>query len=116
MQKLAINDQLGSCTWQEIYVVFRVYGLNSGKIGVKIYVDPEAARKDGRLQFEPADERWKVTPGKPQPQAEAQAQVTVQSQSVTTTTTTGRNSWRLSSHGVSTCAQPPVSGLRLMEI
>jgi len=37
-----------------------VYGLETGNIGVIIYTDPEAARKDGRLEFEP--NQWLVTP------------------------------------------------------
>jgi hypothetical protein len=45
---------------KKVYVLFRVYGLESGRIGVKIYVDPEIARKDGQLEFE-AD-GWTVTP------------------------------------------------------
>ena len=41
------------------YVLFRVFGLESGDIGVKVYVDPEAARKNGLLEFE--TESWAVT-------------------------------------------------------
>jgi hypothetical protein len=45
---------------QKAYVLFRVYGLESGRVGVKLYVDPERARKDGQLEFE-AD-GWIITP------------------------------------------------------
>ena len=48
---------------KEVYALFRVYGLGSGDVGVKIYIDPEAARKDGRLEFEAAS--WSVTPRTP---------------------------------------------------
>lgn len=45
---------------KKVYALFRVYGLESGRVGVKVYVDPEIARKDGQLEFE-AD-GWIVTP------------------------------------------------------
>lgn len=45
---------------KKVYALFRVYGLESGRAGVKVYVDPEIARKSGQLEFE-ADS-WTVTP------------------------------------------------------
>jgi hypothetical protein len=45
---------------KKVYALFRVYGLESGRLGVKIYIDPENARKGGKLEFE-AD-GWTVTP------------------------------------------------------
>ncbi|KAN0122902.1 hypothetical protein V8E51_001228 [Hyaloscypha variabilis] len=45
---------------KKVYVLFRVYGLESGQIGLIIYVDPEVARKGGQLEFE-AD-GWTVKP------------------------------------------------------
>lgn len=45
---------------KQLYVLFRVYGLDSGRIGVKVYVDPEIARKERQLEFEPKE--WTVTP------------------------------------------------------
>lgn len=44
---------------KKVYVLFRVFGLESGDIGVKVYVDPEAARQNGLLEFE--TESWAVT-------------------------------------------------------
>ena len=44
---------------KKVYVLFRVFGLESGDISVKVYVDPEAARKNGQLEFE--TESWAVT-------------------------------------------------------
>jgi hypothetical protein len=44
---------------KKVYVLFRVFGLKSGDIGVKVYVDPEAARENGLLEFEA--ESWLVT-------------------------------------------------------
>ncbi|KAF2791877.1 hypothetical protein K505DRAFT_326545 [Melanomma pulvis-pyrius CBS 109.77] len=64
---------------KKLYVLFRVYGLESGDVGVRVYIDPEAARKDGRLEFE-AD-GWIVTPRKkarsrPQAQDGGEAEAT----------------------------------------
>jgi hypothetical protein len=57
---------------KEVYALFRVYGLKSGHVNVKIYIDPEAARKDGCLEFEV--ESWSVTPRmKPADQTQARA-------------------------------------------
>lgn len=44
---------------KKLYALFRVYGLESGKIGVKLFLDPEGARKQGLLEFEA--EGWTVT-------------------------------------------------------
>lgn len=43
---------------KKLYVLFRVYGLESGRIGFKLFVDPEDARKRGALLFE--SEGWTV--------------------------------------------------------
>jgi hypothetical protein len=45
---------------KKIYVLFRIYGLESGRIGVKVYVDPEIARRGGHLEF--AADSWTVMP------------------------------------------------------
>lgn len=37
---------------KKLYVLFRVYGLESGRIGFKLFVDPEEARRRGQLTFE----------------------------------------------------------------
>jgi hypothetical protein len=51
-----------------VYCIFRVYGLESGNVRLRVFVDPDAARGEGRLDFEA--EEWKVTPKeKPQPLA-----------------------------------------------
>lgn len=44
---------------KRLYVLFRVYGLESGRIGFKLFVDPEDARRRGLLLFEA--EGWTVT-------------------------------------------------------
>ena len=38
--------------------MFRVFGLEDGNVGVRVYVDPETARKNGLLEFK--TERWSV--------------------------------------------------------
>ncbi|KAF5589156.1 ATPase-like ATP-binding domain-containing protein [Fusarium pseudocircinatum] len=45
----------------EIYVVFRVFQLDSDGIGLCVYTDPEKLRQDGRLLFK--GQTWSVTPG-----------------------------------------------------
>jgi hypothetical protein len=59
-QTISSDDGRNPYQKKEVYALFRVYGLNSGHVGVKIYIDPEAARKDGRLEFDV--ESWSVTP------------------------------------------------------
>jgi hypothetical protein len=44
----------------EIYMVLRVFWLNSDSIGMCVYFDPEQLRQDGRLLF--TAQTWSVTP------------------------------------------------------
>lgn len=44
----------------EVYMVLRVFWLNSDKIGMCVYFDPEQLRQDGRLLF--TAQTWSVTP------------------------------------------------------
>ena len=37
---------------KEVYALFQVYGLESGRTRVKVYVDPKSARKGRQLEFE----------------------------------------------------------------
>ena len=59
MQSSSRANSRFSTQKKNVYVLFRVFGLESGDIGVKVYVDPEAARKNGLLEFE--TESWAVT-------------------------------------------------------
>ncbi|KAF5638186.1 uncharacterized protein FTJAE_5432 [Fusarium tjaetaba] len=45
----------------EIYIVFRVFQLDSDGIGLCVYTDPEKLRQDGRLLFK--GQAWSITPG-----------------------------------------------------
>ncbi|KAH6986493.1 hypothetical protein BKA56DRAFT_670643 [Ilyonectria sp. MPI-CAGE-AT-0026] len=45
----------------EVYMIFRVFWLNSDRIGMCIYFDPEQLRQDGRLVF--TGQTWSITPG-----------------------------------------------------
>ncbi|KAH6874355.1 hypothetical protein B0T10DRAFT_205754 [Thelonectria olida] len=45
----------------EVYMIFRVFWLNSDRIGLRIYFDPEQLRQDGQLVF--TGQTWSVTPG-----------------------------------------------------
>ncbi|KAF5665414.1 hypothetical protein FCIRC_10567 [Fusarium circinatum] len=45
----------------EIYIVFRVFQLNSDGIGLCVYTDPEKLRQDGGLLFK--GQAWSITPG-----------------------------------------------------
>lgn len=47
---------------KKLYVIFRVYGLNSGHVGVKVYADPLRAEEEERLNFELTNGSWTVTP------------------------------------------------------
>lgn len=59
MQSSSASNTQFSTQQKKIYILFRVFGLESGDIGVKVYVDLEEARKNGLLKFEP--ESWVVT-------------------------------------------------------
>ncbi|VUC31113.1 unnamed protein product [Clonostachys rosea] len=37
---------------KKVFAIFRVYGLEPGEIGVKVYVDAESASQEGNLKFE----------------------------------------------------------------
>jgi hypothetical protein len=43
----------------DVYVILRVFNLE-GRIGLRVYVDPEASRRDGELDFNV--ETWAVKP------------------------------------------------------
>ncbi|KAJ4052179.1 hypothetical protein NW756_001612 [Fusarium oxysporum] len=45
---------------RKVYILFRIHGLESGQVGVRIYIDLEALRKTGDLVFEA--QSWTVTP------------------------------------------------------
>jgi hypothetical protein len=47
---------------QRIYVIIRVFNLGKDNMGMRIYVDPEAMRRTGQLEF--TAESWSVIPGK----------------------------------------------------
>lgn len=44
-----------------VYLVLRVFGIESESIGVDVYLDPELLRQSGQLVF--TGETWSVTPG-----------------------------------------------------
>ncbi|SCV57582.1 unnamed protein product [Fusarium fujikuroi] len=45
---------------RKVYILFRVHGLESGQVGLRVFIDPEALRKSGDLVFEA--QSWTVTP------------------------------------------------------
>ncbi|CAG8949950.1 hypothetical protein HYFRA_00004281 [Hymenoscyphus fraxineus] len=57
MQEMELQG--GNAT-NRIYVVFRVYNLGRDTLNVKVYVDPEAHRRQGTLAF--AQQTWTVVP------------------------------------------------------
>jgi len=59
MQSSSCANTRSSTQKKNVYVLFRVFGPQSGDIGVKLFVDHEAARKNGLLEFEA--ETWAVT-------------------------------------------------------
>ncbi|KAF4468849.1 ATPase-like ATP-binding domain [Fusarium albosuccineum] len=47
---------------EEIYIIFRVFWLNSSNIGLRIYVDPEKLKQNEQLMFR-EQTSWSITPG-----------------------------------------------------
>ena len=47
--------------WQEIYLITRIFNLESDEIGLRVYLDPIEAEAKGELTFT-TDATWKVTP------------------------------------------------------
>ncbi|KAK3941989.1 hypothetical protein QBC46DRAFT_257257 [Diplogelasinospora grovesii] len=45
----------------QVYMILRVFEIESGGIGMSVYLDPERLRLDGRLVF--TGETWSVVPG-----------------------------------------------------
>lgn len=48
----------------ELYMILRVFGIESDEIGVKLYLDPEQLRLDESLLF--TGETWSVIPNNEQ--------------------------------------------------
>jgi len=48
----------GTGNRESVYVIFRVYGLESGEVGLKVLVDPEGMMVRGELEF--TVESWSV--------------------------------------------------------
>lgn len=57
MQEMALREGRVS---NKIYLVCRVYNLGRDSLSVKLYVDPEAHRRQGSLAF--ASHTWTVMP------------------------------------------------------
>jgi hypothetical protein len=55
------NGESGVEHSDHIYVVFRVFNLGQGSMGMRVYVDPEVMRARGDLLF--TAETWSVVPG-----------------------------------------------------
>ncbi|KAH6672747.1 hypothetical protein F5X68DRAFT_175032 [Plectosphaerella plurivora] len=45
---------------KEVYMILRVFGIENGRIGMRVYVDPEMMRVNGQLEF--TGESWSVVP------------------------------------------------------
>lgn len=58
IQMQHIHEQRASL--DEVYVVLRVYELDSRKIGMRVYLDPEQLRLDEELSF--TGETWSIVP------------------------------------------------------
>lgn len=48
-------------TKTEIYIILRVFSLNSDKIGMQVYVDPIRLKDEEKLLF--STQTWSVVPG-----------------------------------------------------
>jgi hypothetical protein len=46
----------------EVYMIMRVFDIESSRPGVSVYFDPEQMRLDGELDF--TGESWSVVPGR----------------------------------------------------
>ncbi|CAH0052480.1 unnamed protein product [Clonostachys solani] len=51
MQRYWSDASTGSSR-SKVFAIFRVYGIESGEIGLKVYVDAESAGQEGNLKFE----------------------------------------------------------------
>jgi hypothetical protein len=54
------NSENTATQRRKVYILFRVHGLESGQVGLRIFIDLEALRKSGDLVFEA--QSWTVTP------------------------------------------------------
>ncbi len=59
MERLALQPNRST---PEVYVILRVFNLENGDIGVKLYVDPMAAKESGELNF--STDTWGVRQGR----------------------------------------------------
>lgn len=50
---------------KQVYMILRVFGIESNSPGVRVYMDPEELRVSGALVF--TGEAWSVVPGSPSP-------------------------------------------------
>jgi hypothetical protein len=61
LQMQSFGESVTTATQRrKVYILFRVHGVESGQVGVRIYIDLEALRKTGDLVFEA--QSWTVTP------------------------------------------------------
>jgi len=61
MQELSVAAEGSPSLDAAVYAVFCVFDVGMGNPGVRIFVDPEAARRSGSLVF--TAETWSVVPG-----------------------------------------------------
>ncbi len=54
MQEMKLQPEISSSS---VYVLFRVFNLE-GKIGLRVFVDPEPAQLNGELEF--SADKWVV--------------------------------------------------------
>ena len=57
------NGPSGDQNQHVIYIIFRVYNLGRQSMGLKLYVDPEEHRRQGKLSF--TTDKWTVVPSTP---------------------------------------------------
>lgn len=57
------NGPLGDRNLGEVYIIFRVFNLGRGSMGLSLYVDPEEHRRKGTLRF--TTDKWTVVPSTP---------------------------------------------------
>lgn len=54
------SEDAAGASYDNVYMIFRVFGLGAGFVGVKLLVDPDRMRRHGELVFA-TPQTWSVS-------------------------------------------------------
>lgn len=60
MQMQQHSEDAAGSSYDTVYMIFRVFGLGAGFVGVKLLLDPERMRRNGQLNFT-MPQTWSVS-------------------------------------------------------